>query len=164
MRCGDDHTAPAGLSRGRFLALVLAAALLVPPVLTGCATLGPEPPRVSLIGLKSTGGTAFEQRFVATLRLNNPNDMALSIAGYALDLEMADARIATATSDRRLSLPALGEMVVEAPFRASTLGMLNGLRALLAGGDVEAAVDGVVYADTPLGRIGLPIREIARLD
>lgn len=159
MRRLNGTNAPAGLSRGRFLAAGLAAALLA-----GCATIGPEPPRVSLIDLRSEGGTAFEQNFVATLRLNNPNDQALSIAGYALDLEMADARIATATSNARLSLPALGETVVEAPFRASILGMLDGIRALIDGGDVEAAVDGTVFVDTPLGRIGLPIRETAQLD
>ena len=148
----------ATMSRGRFAFALIAVAV------AGCASIGPEPPRVSLVDVRAENSTVFEQRFVTTLRLINPNDLELKIAGYALDLELAGKPVASAASSEKLSLAALSETVVDVAFVGNALGLLSGARAALGGADLEAGVVGVIYADTAVGRIGLPIEEVARLD
>jgi LEA14-like dessication related protein len=50
----------------------------------------PEPPRVSLAGLEIVDANLFEQRYALRLRLQNTNDMTLSITGLDYEVFLND--------------------------------------------------------------------------
>lgn len=99
--------------------------LLLAALLGGCATLGPawQPPRLSLVNLRLAGATLFEQRFVAQIRVQNPNDRVLAIRGFSFDLEVNGEPLASGVSDRALSVPAFGEALTEV-YATTTLASL----------------------------------------
>ncbi|MDJ0785309.1 MAG: LEA type 2 family protein [Myxococcota bacterium] len=95
----------------RALAPLLLLLLTVP----GCASLGSrfEAPEVFLIGLAPLPGGALEQRFLVQLRVLNPNDTALEIDGVDFTLDVNGARLTRGVSSERLTIPRLGEGVVQ---------------------------------------------------
>ena len=94
----------------RLLLLGLAAALMA-----GCAgleRLRPEPPNVTLAGLRALELGLFEQRFEVSLRLSNPNGFALPIQGLRYQLELNEAEFARGVSGESVSIPAYGDEVL----------------------------------------------------
>ena len=94
----------------RLLALGVMVALL-----GGCAgleRLRPEPPNVTLAGLRALELGLFEQRFEVSLRLSNPNGFALPIQGLRYQLELNEAEFARGVSGESVSIPAYGEEVL----------------------------------------------------
>lgn len=103
--------------------LVLATGLTV----VACAGLvGPpsEPPRVSLadVGIEEFG--LLEQKLRLVLRVQNPNDVAIGIAGLSYELEVNGRRLAQGVSDQALRVPRFGEATL-------TVGAVTGLASLL---------------------------------
>jgi LEA14-like dessication related protein len=89
----------------------------------GCAALQPqiERPRLELANIEVKELGLFQQRFLVTLRAQNPNAVALPIRGltYALDLEGSEfASGATATP---FTLPAYGETDVQLELSTSLM-------------------------------------------
>lgn len=92
-------------------AAVLALAALA---LAGCAALAVvKAPQVSLAGLGIESLGLFEQRFVLHLRVRNPNPVDIPVEGLRFDLEVAGLPFATGVSKQRVTLPALGEVVID---------------------------------------------------
>lgn len=83
--------------------------------LTGCATLTQhmEPPRVSLAGLELEQLGLFEQRYLVRLRVQNPNDVSLPIAGMNFRLFLNDEEFASGLSNQQVTLPGFGEELVD---------------------------------------------------
>jgi LEA14-like dessication related protein len=105
--------------------------------LSACAALPvkPEPPVVTLAGLRIVSVDFFEQRFALDLRLMNPNDKELSIKGMDYELLLDDTRFARGVSASSITLPALGETVVQVESVTNLLSLYRQLQSLGASGE-----------------------------
>ena len=102
----------------RLLRLCLICLLLTG--LGACASLGNHDPlRVDLVGLEPLPGQGLEVRFAVKLRVQNPNDSAVSFNGMALDLDVNGQPLASGVSDQRGTVPRFGESVLEVPVTIS---------------------------------------------
>lgn len=85
-------------------------------LLTGCATLTlREPLNVSIAGLEPLPSEGFEGRFLLKLRVQNPNDVALSYDGLSVDLDLAGRDFATGVMNTAGEVPRFGEAVIQVP-------------------------------------------------
>jgi hypothetical protein len=93
--------------------------LAVAALLAGCAGLGQldKPPRVTLAGLEPVQVELLEQRFVAVLRVQNPNPVALPIDGLEYTLAINGSDFAEGVSSQRITVPAYGEKTLEVGVR-----------------------------------------------
>lgn len=123
-----------GLRAGRRLARHLGMVALAVTVLGlgACATLMQrlEPPRVSLAGLELEEIGLFEQRYRLRLRIQNPNDVELPIAGMDFRLYLNEEEFASGLSNQQATVPAFGEQLVEARVTSSITGILEQLQRL----------------------------------
>jgi len=89
-----------------FVALALAA----------CAGLGPrEPLRVNLAGLESLPGEGLEVRFLARIRVQNPNDTSIAYNGLSTEIDLNGRSFASGVSDATGEIPRFGESVIDLP-------------------------------------------------
>jgi LEA14-like dessication related protein len=92
-------------------------------LLAGCAAIPTKAPEVDLadIGIGEVG--LLEQRFVMKLRVLNPNDVDIQIDGLAFELEVNGQAFARGVSNKAVTLPRLGEAMLEVD-AVSSLGSL----------------------------------------
>lgn len=103
------------LLSGRSIRLATFLAL-VTLTLNGCAGFfGGDPVRVNVAGIEPMEGQGLEMRFNVKLRVQNPNDSAVSFNGVSLDLELNGKPFASGVSDQAGSVPRYGETVVNVP-------------------------------------------------
>lgn len=102
----------------------------------GCAGLGvrPDPPQVTLIGLQLVEMGLFEQHYRLRLRLRNPNDFPLAVAGMQYALTVDEQPFATGVSDQRIDVKPYGTVVMEVDVFSSLSSVLAQLRRLEQGG------------------------------
>lgn len=99
---------------GRALANAIVLGLMA-AIAVGCAgleRLRPDPPNVTLAGLRVLDMSLFEQRFEVALRMRNPNGFALPIQGLRYQMELNGASFAKGASGESVTLPAYGEEVL----------------------------------------------------
>ena len=94
----------------QFLRSCVLAAVL--PAMFGCATLyssmeAPEINVINIVPLEAEG--LFEQRAQVSLRIINPNDVALYITGISFKLDINDASFTRGVSSKSITVPRLGE-------------------------------------------------------
>lgn len=144
----------------------LLTACLVCLLFTACAGLGGyrEPPRVSLVGIQPLDMTLMEQRYRLALRILNPNDVDLPVSGMNYSVELNGREFAYGVSRQEVTIPALGEAVVEVEVISSLLDMLRQLRALED--DTARGLDYRLVGDLRLGDHGvrLPFEYSGSLD
>lgn len=92
--------------------------LLLGLLLTGCATIRPDPPDVQLAGLTISDLSLSHANFLATLSVYNPNNAPLDIEGLEFALFLDEVRVARGTSAKAFSIPA--EQTGSAAMRLST--------------------------------------------
>ncbi|MDR6408133.1 LEA type 2 family protein [Paraburkholderia terricola] len=102
------------LLRGRPVLLAMLA-VIVTLTLNGCASLFGDPLRVNVAGIEPLDGQGFEMRFNVKLRVQNPNESAVSFNGVSLDLELNGKPFASGVSDQIGTVPRFGETVVDVP-------------------------------------------------
>ena len=100
----------------------LFAALMPFLLLAACATPSREPLRVNVASVERIAGAAMELRFIAKLRVQNPNDGPVEFSGATAELMLNGKTIGTGVSDGRGSVPRLGEAIVDVPITVSALG------------------------------------------
>ncbi|CAB3688466.1 hypothetical protein LMG22037_02852 [Paraburkholderia phenoliruptrix] len=84
--------------------------------LTACAGLfGGDPLRVNVAGIEPLEGQGLEMRFNVKLRVQNPNDSAVSFNGVSLDLDLNGKSFASGVSDQSGTVPRFGETVLNVP-------------------------------------------------
>ncbi|CAD5108916.1 LEA type 2 family protein [Zestomonas carbonaria] len=104
----------------------LLATVLLILGLSACASLGPRDPlRIDLAGLEPLPGQGMEMRFAVKLRVQNPNDQAISYNGVALDLEVNGQPLASGVSDVSGEVPRYGETVISVPVTISAFSMFR---------------------------------------
>ena len=143
-------------SRSRLLSLLMFL------LLTGCATLRPEPPDVQLAGLTISDLSLSHANFLATLSVYNPNSTPLDIEGLEFALFLDDIRIARGKSGKTFSIPA--EQTGQAALRLSTSFLdlfrlarkLKGLDELpfRIAGEVKIGGPGFLWMTVPIDSAG----------
>ncbi len=114
----------------KHLAFVFISLLLV-----SCASVmkKPEPPRVGIAGLEILEVGLLEQRYLLSLRLQNPNDFALDINGMDYEVFLNDRSFAHGVNHNPVTLPAFGEDVLEVEVVSSLSNLLEQIRGLETG-------------------------------
>ncbi|NTV09797.1 MAG: LEA type 2 family protein [Zoogloea sp.] len=129
-------------------------------LLAGCAALpvGLDAPEVSLANINLVGGNLLEQRFALQLRVRNPNRRDIDIKGLNFQLELQGQRFASGTSDHQVTLPALGETLVDVSVVATLADVLRIVREVRKEGGERVAygISGKLFAGMLPG--GLPFQ------
>ncbi|RTL35344.1 MAG: hypothetical protein EKK49_07530 [Rhodocyclaceae bacterium] len=101
------------ISRRRF-ALLLGTAVGA-TVLGGCAglSLGLKKPDVKVAGIRLLDAGLFEQRFIVSLRITNPNNAEIPIEGLNFNVDINGQPFAHGVSNQPVVVPRLGEAVLE---------------------------------------------------
>jgi LEA14-like dessication related protein len=104
-------------------------------VASGCAgiRMHTEPPYVSLVNMNILQIGIFEQRFLLQLRIQNPNDFALSISGMKYTLMINEKDFARGVNRQSVNLPAYGEEIVDVEVVSDLGNLLNQIRELGTG-------------------------------
>lgn len=92
-------------------------------LLAGCATMQQQfqSPKVTLTRLSLEQASLLEQRYSVGLRVQNPNDLALPIAGMAYSFRVNGRELATGVSDQRIRLGAYDEQEITVSVTSNAL-------------------------------------------
>jgi LEA14-like dessication related protein len=106
--------------------------LLMAAMLTACAGMRTleEPPRISLVNLQPGDMTLLEQRFGVRLRILNPNNTPIPIAGLSCALEINDREFAYGVSQQDVTIPPFGEVLLDVDMVSNLLNVMQQLRGL----------------------------------
>ena len=104
---------------------------LVGATLSACA--GQEPIRVNLAGLDSIPGEGMEVRFLAKMRVQNPNDAPLTFNGISAEVDLNGRSFASGVSDARGEIPRFGEGVIEVPLTVPATAIVRQVLGLFTG-------------------------------
>jgi len=105
-------------------------------LLAGCAVFGPgmEAPSITVSELRPKESTFLEQRFVATLRIQNPNAFDIPVEGVSYDLELNGKPFAKGVGKAEVVIPAYGQHVVETEAITTLMGFVRQLEQARSGG------------------------------
>ncbi|MFN4263796.1 MAG: LEA type 2 family protein [Thioalkalivibrionaceae bacterium] len=132
-------------------------------LLGGCAgaMVRPLTPQVTLVDLQLLDSTMLEGRFRASLRVQNPNNVALQFRGVQFAIDVNGLALAQGATANAIDLPRLGETVVDVDF---SVGALSLVRQVLAWRDRQESLDYVLRGTLfTSGNRGLNFRETGRL-
>jgi LEA14-like dessication related protein len=137
--------------------MIRSAALtaLLAIALAGCAGLGlHEPLKVTLAGVEPLEGAGMEARFLARLRVQNPNDALIAYDGLAVDVDLNGKSFASGVSDARGEVARFGESLVELPVTMPGSAIVRQVLGFIMGdrGKVSYRVRGFLNTGT-FGRV-----------
>lgn len=121
------------------------ASLLLALALSGCAGLRglDTPPQVSLVNLQPVQIQLFEQRYLATIRILNPNPVALPISGLEYAISINGSEFANGVSSQRVTVPAYGEKTLDLGVSSTLVKLFDQIRRFgSSGGTVTYAISG----------------------
>lgn len=101
--------------------------------LVACGALGLQKPQVSLVDIRPAASTLLEQNFDLTLRLQNPNQLALTASGLSFELTVAGQHLAQGVSNQAISVPALGESEIKVRVHTALSSWLKQVGKVLQG-------------------------------
>jgi len=116
----------------------LVAALLMLAALTGCAYAHLEKPKLEVVDIQLLKGDLLQQQLKLRMRVLNPNDRQLPVAGITYELVVAGEAFAHGESERDFLVPALGSAEFDVNVTANAA---TALLKILAGGRKLEAVD-----------------------
>lgn len=101
-------------------------------ILSGCATLQSaiETPQVTLNNLQILDMTLLEQRYVVTLRVQNPNPFPLPITGMNFRLDINDMELGNGITNNAVTVPAYGEDLLEINVTSNLMRIFSQIRGL----------------------------------
>ncbi|MBS1191246.1 MAG: Water Stress and Hypersensitive response domain protein [Rhodocyclaceae bacterium] len=82
-------------------------------LLAACAAPITKAPAVTLAGVDIESLGLFEQRFILTLRVRNPNEVDIPVEGLVFDVELNGRHFADGVSGLAVTIPRLGEAMLE---------------------------------------------------
>lgn len=131
-------------------------------MLAGCAGLSglSQKPEVSLAGIELAEFKLFEQRFKMKLRIQNPNDVDLMLNGLTFDVDLGGQPFAKGLPERAVTVPRLGEAILEVQATSNLASVLKQLRELKKNGRervdyrLSGRVDVDGYGSIPFDRRG----------
>lgn len=107
------------------------AAVLVAVSLCGCAYTRLEKPSLQVVDVQLLKGDLLQQQLKLRMRVQNPNDRQLPVAGITYQLSVGGEAFARGESERDFVVPALGSAEFDVNVTASAA---TALLKLLAGG------------------------------
>jgi LEA14-like dessication related protein len=117
-------------------------------LLAGSCTYVTKPwvtPGVNLVGIRPAEMTFERQRFIVSLRVNNPNDRTLPIQGASYRLEVEGRELANGSGSLDEQIPAYGEGVVDLEVNTDLRDLIRSAPALaMAGGRWGYRISGVL--------------------
>jgi len=116
----------------------LLPALLMLAVLTGCAYARLEKPKLEVVDVQLLKGDLLQQQLKLRMRVLNPNDRQLPVAGITYELAVAGEAFAHGESERDFIVPALGSAEFDVNVTANAA---TALLKILAGGRKLETVD-----------------------
>ena len=116
----------------------LMAALLMLAALAGCAYSHLEKPRLEVVDVQLLKGDLLQQQLRLRMRVQNPNNRQLPVAGINYDLAVAGEAFAHGESERDFIVPALGSAEFDVNVTANAA---TALLKILAGGRKLDTVD-----------------------
>lgn len=136
----------------RAFALFFATGFLL--LSSGCSTLmaSVEPPQLALSNVQMLSSTLLEQRYRLTLRVNNPNAVALPISGMSYAVKFAGVDFASGVTPNAFRIPARGEHLVDIDVSTNLLRSAQQLVAILRANpdSLDYELTGSVDVDLPL--------------
>lgn len=133
-----------------------ALGVLLVVALAGCAGLGlREPVRVSLAGLEPLEGAGMEARFLARIRVQNPNEAPIAYDGLSVEVDLNSRSFASGVSDAAGEVPRFGERVLELPVTVPASSIVRQILDLIRGdrSKVTYRIHGFLHTGT-FGRVG----------
>jgi LEA14-like dessication related protein len=131
--------------------------VLLAVLISGCAGLGAyrEAPRVSLVSIQPKEMGVLEQRYGLQLRILNPNDTALPVAGMQYSLQINDREFAYGVSRQPVSIPAYGEALLDVDVVSNLLSVLQQLQEANTGkqGSLKYRLSGSLSLENRLGKL-----------
>jgi len=103
----------------------LMLALLPLLLLVSCATPPRQPLQVNVASVERIAGQAMELRFIAQLRVQNPNDTPVEYTGASVSLELRGQTIGTGVTSTPGSVPRMSEALISVPVTVSQLGVVR---------------------------------------
>jgi LEA14-like dessication related protein len=142
------------------MAVLVAAALL----LGGCAGLGLRTPTVSLADVRVIEAGLFEQRLGIKLRIINPNNDEIPVNGLTFEVDINGEPFAKGVSDRALTVPRLGEAVLDVTAVTGVAGIIRQIQGLARGNidSISYRIKGRIITGTT--SFGLDFDEMGRLE
>ncbi|MCM2343216.1 MAG: LEA type 2 family protein [Alphaproteobacteria bacterium] len=128
------------------------------PLLAACASAGFNDLQTPYVQLSNiTPGenmTFFEQRYDVALRIQNPNNVALPVAGLNYRVVLNDREFARGVSRDQTLILALGEEIVHVTVTSNPLDWLKQIDRLQSNPDLKPSyeVDGVLFLSGAAGR------------
>lgn len=102
--------------------------------LVSCTSLQmTDPLAVSVAGIEPAPGQGLELRMLVKLRVQNPNDVAISYNGVYVKMDVQGKTFATGVSDQAGTVPRFGETVISVPVTASAMQMTRQALGLMSG-------------------------------
>lgn len=120
---------PGALARTRSLWLPAALLCGLALGLGGCASLS-EPPRVNLVNIRPTAISLLEQRYLITLRIQNPNRAPLAIEGLDYRIRINGKSFADGVSSQHVTIDGYSEKILDLGVRSTLLQVFDQLKAL----------------------------------
>jgi len=163
---GGDMTSRSNLLRNLFFHHCGPAAvfLLLAGLLAGCASMGGEPPQVTLSNLEIVDATMFETTFKATVRITNVRPDPIQAKGMAIKLYLGGIKIGTGTSPEVLEVPALGSATTVLTIHVNNVAVLTRIKPILDTRVVDYAMKGKLYVDARWGTSSLKLQGSGRID
>ncbi len=127
--------------------------LILGTSLIGCSGLfrTMEPPRINIVNVTPKDIKLFEQVFDLELRVQNPNEAALSINGLAFELEVNDRRFAMGVSNENVPVDGFSSRVIHVQAVTSFWGFLQQIAQLqrTEAPLVTYRIRGAIYSGSP---------------
>jgi len=142
----------------------LAVLFLLAVLVAGFASMGGEPPQVTLTNLEVVDATMFETTFKATVRITNVRPDPLQAKGMAVKLYLGGVKIGTGTSPEILEIPALGSATTALTIHVNNVAILTRIKPILDTGIVDYAMKGTLYVVRRWGTSGLKLQGNGRID
>ena len=117
----------------------LSLIVLIATALAGCAGVGlREPLRVSLAGLEPLAGAGMEARFLAKIRVQNPNDAPIAYDGLTVEVDLNGRSFASGVGDAKGEFPRFGESLVELPITVPASSIVRQVLGFVTGDRTKA--------------------------
>ncbi len=126
---------------------------------TACALLTPKfaKPTLTVVEVRMLGGNFLQQSFIATFRIDNPNDRALPVKELHAQLKVGGEPVASGVTNHAFVVPARGETQFDMTITAN---MVGGVFKLL--NNVDRRTDTIEYELVGAAGIDLPfLRDLA---
>ena len=102
-----------------------------------------KPPRISIVSIRPVAISLLEQRYMITMRIQNPNSAPLAIEGLDYHLNINGKSFAEGVSNQHVTIDGYSEKALELGVRSTTAQMFEQLKSLAgSNGRLDYSIQG----------------------